>query len=77
MEITKTYNWISRDFWFDCKCEHCGTEEKNISGYGDSYYYNEVIPAMKCNKCGESSNSKISDEMKSIIIPKYDPNIVM
>lgn len=79
MEITKTYNWNRRDFCFDAKCEHCGHEEKNNSGYDDSNYYNNVVPSMKCGKCGESSKSKqkYTSKPTSIIVPKYDPNIVM
>lgn len=78
MKITKTYNWNRRDFSFDSECEHCGYEQKGVrNGYDDSNYYNNVIPAMKCKQCGESSNSKATDEPGTVIIPRYDPNIVM
>lgn len=77
MKITKTYNWNRRDFSFDAKCEHCGNEEKHSGGYDDSNYYNNVVPNMKCSKCGESSNSKESNEPKSVVIPKYDPNAII
>lgn len=77
MKMTKTYNWSRRDFCFDATCEHCNNEEKNISGYDDSNYYNNVVPDIKCKKCGESSNSKTTTAPKSIIIPKHDPFITM
>ena len=78
MKITKTYDWSRRDFSYDAKCEHCGNEQKHRSGYDDSNYYNNVIPNMKCRKCGESSNSKpIDDAPKTVTIPRYDPHVVM
>lgn len=78
MKITKTYNWSRRDFCFDSECEHCGHNENNHSGYDDSNYYNNVVPDMKCGKCGESSNSKqIHDAVKTVVIPKYNENLVI
>lgn len=77
MKIIKTYKWNRRDFYYDQKCEHCGHVEKNSSGYDDANYYNNVVSNEKCTQCGESSNSKISNEPKSIIIPKYEPNVVI
>lgn len=77
MQITKTYGWSRRDFSYDAKCEHCGHEEKKGGGYDDSNYYNNVVPQMKCKQCGESSNSKPTDEPKTVVIPRHDPNVVM
>ena len=77
MKITKTYDWSRRDFSYDDKCEHCGYTSKNNSGYDDSNYYNNVMPQVKCKQCGESSLSKASDEPKTIVVPRYDSNIVM
>ena len=78
MKITKTYNWSRRDFSYDMKCEHCNHEVKNNGGgYDDSFYYNNVIPSIKCPKCKESSNSKETEAPKSIVVPKHDPNIIM
>lgn len=79
MKITNTYSWIRRDFYFDAKCEHCGNVEKGNSGYDDSNYYNNVVPDIKCNKCGESSNSKTVETTapKTISVPRYDPNVTM
>jgi len=77
MKITKTYNWSRRDFCYDTKCEHCGHTEKHGGGYDDANYYNNVVPNQKCEQCGESSNSKATDEPKTVVVPKYDPNVVM
>lgn len=77
MKITKTYGWNRRDFCYDATCEHCGHEEKNHSGYDDSNYYNNVVPSMKCGKCGESSNSKETDSPKTVVIPKYSPDLII
>lgn len=77
MKITKTYNWSRRDFCYDTKCEYCGHEEKHGGGYDDANYYNNVVSNQKCKQCGESSNSKATDEPKTVVVPKYDSNIVM
>lgn len=78
MQITKTYNWNRRDFSYDAKCEHCGNESKNNSGYDDANYYNNVVPDMKCDACGESSNSKkIEGAPTTRVVPKYDPNQIL
>ena len=77
MKITKTYNWNRRDFSYDSQCEHCGHKETNSYGYDDDNYYNNVVPDKKCGKCGESSNSKDNGELKTVTIPKYDPNQVI
>ena len=77
MKLTKTYGWLRRDFSYDAICEHCGNEEKNISGYDDTNYYENVIPGMKCKKCGESSKSKDSGEVILCNSPRYDSRAVM
>ena len=77
MEITKTYGWSRRDFNYDAKCQHCGNEKKNIRGYDDSNYYNNVVPNMKCEKCGESTNSKECDHVILKNAPRYEANLVM
>lgn len=75
MKITNQYDWLRRDFSFDAKCEHCGHQEKHTGGYDDSYYYNKVVPDMKCGKCGESSNSKETNAPKTVVVPKYNPDL--
>jgi len=51
---TKTYQ-NRRDFNAIMICEHCGNEEELNGGYDDAYYHNNVIPAMKCEKCGKTA----------------------
>jgi ribosomal protein L37AE/L43A len=51
MKIKRKISQNRRDFTAIYECEHCGNEEKS-SGYDDSYFHNEVIPKMECNKCG-------------------------
>ena len=37
------------------ECEHCGNIEKNVSGYDDAFFHANVIPKMKCKKCGKTA----------------------
>jgi primosomal protein N' len=55
MKVKKITSRNRRDFWADMECESCGHIEKNVSGYDDAYFHNNVIPKMKCKKCGEIS----------------------
>lgn len=70
MKIIKIISRYRRDFWADYKCEHCGHIEENESGYDDSFFHNNVIPNMKCSKCG-----KTSDKDYQPMTPKYNKNI--
>jgi hypothetical protein len=58
MKIDKLVSQHRRDFVAVMKCEFCAHKEMNNSGYDDRYYHDNVIPDMKCEKCGESTNSK-------------------
>lgn len=77
MKIIKSYNWNRRDFCYDSQCEHCNYIDKNNLGYDDDYYYNIVIPNIKCQICKKSTNSKQTDFPKTIIIPKYNSNDII
>lgn len=55
MHIEKIINQSRRDFTAIYKCEHCGATEKG-SGYDDSYFHNNVVPAMKCEQCGKQAD---------------------
>jgi len=55
MKIIKINSQNRRDFYADYECENCGHVDKNKSGYDDGYFHNEVIPNMKCSKCGKKS----------------------
>ena len=44
-----------RDFYAIYVCPHCGAEYES-SGYDDANFHKNVIPAMKCKKCGKSEH---------------------
>ena len=67
-EITSQYR---RDFTAIYVCEHCGDECK-ASGYDDANFHNNVIPAMKCQKCGK----KAADNYRALA-PKYSADRVI
>jgi transcription elongation factor Elf1 len=54
MKIQKILSQHRRDFRAIYECEHCG-HEKESSGYDDSNFHHNVIPAMECEKCGKTS----------------------
>ncbi|HKJ34276.1 MAG TPA: hypothetical protein VJ945_01410 [Flavobacteriaceae bacterium] len=55
MKIKKINSQSRRDFWADMECEHCGHIEKNVSGYDDANFHQNVIPKMECKECGKTS----------------------
>ena len=55
MEIKKILSQHRRDFRAIFKCEHCGYEVER-GGYDDNNYHQNVIPAMKCPKCGKTAS---------------------
>jgi hypothetical protein len=54
MKIKEITNRNRRDFWAIYECEHCGHTEK-ASGYDDSNFHQNVIPAMPCSNCNKTS----------------------
>lgn len=51
----KEITWQNRrDFKAIYECEFCGATKEGC-GYDDSNFHNNVIPNMKCPKCGKSS----------------------
>jgi len=54
MKIRKITDQHRRDFSAVYECEHCGATETG-SGYDDDYFHRNVIPAMKCKRCGKSA----------------------
>ena len=56
MKIKTIESQSRRDFIAIYECEHCGYEERG-SGYDDDHFHRNVIPAMKCKKCGKSAAS--------------------
>lgn len=55
MKIKKIISQHRRDFYAMYECEHCGNEEKG-SGYDDANFHKNVIPEMKCGKCGQKAD---------------------
>lgn len=72
MYITKIINQHRRDFDAEIKCEHCGATDTLKGGYDDSYYHNEVLPKLKCKKCG-----KAGGEISIKRNPKYDDSVTI
>lgn len=52
MKIKKITWQNRRDFEAIYECEHCGSKQKG-KGYDDDNYHRNVIPKMKCGKCGK------------------------
>ena len=55
MKITKITSQHRRDFRAIYVCEECGHEQEG-PGYDDRNFHDNVIPDMKCKKCGKSRN---------------------
>jgi transcription elongation factor Elf1 len=55
MRIRDIISQSRRDFYAVYECEHCG-HERSGSGYDDSNFHDNVIPNMKCEKCGKSAS---------------------
>ena len=56
MRIQKIISQHRRDFTAVYECESCSAEHEG-SGYDDSYFHDNVIPAMECKQCGERAPS--------------------
>ena len=55
MKIKEIVSQYRRDFTAIYECEHCGYTTKG-RGYDDANFHNNVIPAMKCEKCGPAAS---------------------
>lgn len=58
MKIKKKTSQHRRDFWAIFKCEHCGHETDEQSGYDDSFFHNHVIPKKECPECGKTAGDE-------------------
>jgi ribosomal protein L37AE/L43A len=56
MKIQKIVWQSRRDFEAIYECEHCGATQKG-SGYDDVNFHQNVIPNMKCKKCGKTAGN--------------------
>lgn len=54
MRIVKIKSQHRRDFVAIYECESCGHKEEG-SGYDDNNFHSNVVPRMKCKKCGQTS----------------------
>ena len=72
MKIQKITSQHRRDFTAIMECEHCGSTEVNNYGYDDDYYHSNVIPQMKCVKCGKTA----SDDYRPLAT-KYDQHEIV
>ena len=54
MKIKQITSQSRRDFTAIYICEHCGSEKKSY-GYDDANFHQNVIPKMKCEKCGKTA----------------------
>ncbi len=54
MKIKKITFQLRNDFGAVLECEHCGHDQKLMSGYNDAYYHNHVLPAIVCELCGKN-----------------------
>ena len=52
MKIKKIKSQDRRDFTAIYECEHCGNEREG-GGYDDANFHKNIIPTMKCSKCGK------------------------
>jgi len=55
MKIKNINSQSRRDFYADYECEGCGHIDKHKNGYDDYNFHHNVIPNMKCPKCGKST----------------------
>lgn len=54
MRIREITSQTRRDFYAIYECEHCGRTRKGY-GYDDDNFHRNVIPAMKCEACGQTA----------------------
>ena len=71
MKIQKILSQHRRDFTAIYECEHCGHTEKS-DGYDDSFFHQNVIPKMKCEKCG-----KMAGDDYRALSTKYADNVTV
>jgi len=68
MKIEEIIYQHRRDFEAIYVCEECKHTHKG-RGYDDANFHNNVIPAMRCKKCGKNS-AECGAEYRALA-PKY------
>ena len=71
MKIKTIISQYRRDFNAIYICEYCGYEEEKY-GYDDLNFHKNVIPKIKCKKCGN-----VADENYRPLMPKYPENMTI
>lgn len=74
MQIKQTKNWFRRDFTAVVECEGCGNIQE-ISGYDDQNFYDNVVPEIRCGKCGK--NTLELGKPKKHINPRYAKDTII
>ena len=67
MQVKKIDKTSDNDICCHLKCEFCGSEQCQY-GYDDEYYFNQVVPEIKCLNCGRSTRRKISEIEPEILL---------
>ena len=55
MKIIEIISQSRRDMRVNMQCESCNHIEEGVYVYDDANFHENVIPDMKCKKCGEKS----------------------
>ena len=71
MKIKEIIRQYRRDFTAIYQCEHCGCEVES-GGYDDTNFHQNVVPNMKCKRCG-----KIASPDTRRLAPKYRDDEVL
>lgn len=69
MRLVKKLRQHRRDFVGIYECENCGEEAEVPTGYDDRNFHDNVIPALKCQVCGESTHTL--GELPQYVQTKY------
>jgi len=70
MKIKKIESQYRRDFRAVYECEHCGYTKRDW-GYDDANFHQNVIPEMRCDKCGRTGKNYRP------LAPKYPEYVVI
>lgn len=71
MEIKTIVSQHRRDFTAVYECEHCECEHTG-TGYDDTNFHQNVVPLMKCSKCG-----KVAADTYCPLATKYPDDAVV
>lgn len=55
MKIKSITSQSRRDFSCIYECEHCG-HTRDGGGYDDANFHQNVVPNIKCDKCGKTAD---------------------